>query len=77
MKTKTIDWGKKIEEIFYIRPNDLEWAPLTNFYKKIASRLKVMPFFIIIPLSILLSIFSYFLLGYFLIKLVSFFQKII
>lgn len=77
MKTKAINWGKKIEEIFYIQPNDLEWGPLTNFYKKIVSRLKKMPFFIIIPLSILLSIFSYFILGYFLVKLVSFFQKII
>ncbi len=77
MKTKVINWEKKINEIFVIKPNDLEWLPLTNFYKKIVSRLKMMPFFIIVPLSILLSIFSYFLLGYFLIKLVSFFQKII
>ncbi len=77
MKTKTINWGKKINEVFYIQPNNLECLPLTNFYKKIVSRLKIMPFFIIVPLSILLSIFSYLLLGYFLIKLVSFFQKII
>ncbi len=77
MKAKTVSWDKKINEIFSIEPNDLDWLPLTNFYKRIVSRLKIMPFFIIIPFSILLSIFSYFLLGYFLIKLVSFFQKII
>ncbi len=74
MKVIDIRVKKKYEEIFIVEPVDLGASFLTNIYKKITSHLKKFPFMWIVPLSFGISFILYFLLGPYLIKLVSILQ---
>lgn len=65
---------QKLNEVFLVEPNDLGAGFLTNYFRKITAYLKIMPFVYIIPLSFFVSIFLYFVLGRFLIKLVTILQ---
>lgn len=76
MKTLSLNWGKKLKEVYFIPPNDLGYACLTKIYKKVAACLKIAPFVYIIPLSILLGLVLYFVFGYLIVKIVSILQRI-
>jgi hypothetical protein len=65
---------QKMNEVFLVEPNELGINYLTIYFKKITAYLKTMPFVYIIPLTLFVSIFSYFILGRFLIKLVTVLQ---
>lgn len=65
---------RKMNEVFSVEANDLGFSFLTNYFRKITAYLKVTPFIYVIPLTIVISIFLYFVLGGLLIKLVSFLQ---
>ncbi|MDH7476109.1 MAG: hypothetical protein QHH09_01400 [Microgenomates group bacterium] len=64
----------KLNEVFFIEPNDLGWVFLTKFYKKITSYLKTAPFIIIIPLSFFFSFLFYLIFGKLLVKIVNLLQ---
>lgn len=74
MKDINFRMKQKMNEVFSIEPNDLGKGYLTTFFKKITSYLKTMPFIYVIPLTFLVSVALYFILGRFLIKLVSILQ---
>lgn len=65
---------QKLNEVFYVEPNDLGVGFMTNYFRKITAYLKIMPFVYVIPITFLISISLYFLLGRFLIKLVTIMQ---
>ncbi|MFA6532734.1 MAG: hypothetical protein WCT22_01925 [Patescibacteria group bacterium] len=65
---------QKLNEVFFVEPNDLGAGFLTNYFRKITAYLKVVPFIYIIPISLFISFFLYFILGRFLIKLVTVLQ---
>ena len=74
MRSINLRLKRKMNEVFSIEPNDLGVNFLTNYFRKIAARLKIMPFIYVIPVTLLTSIFLYFVLGRFLIKLVTVLQ---
>jgi len=74
MTVERITFRKKLNEVFYLEPNNLGMGFLTNFYKKIVARFKVAPFIIIIPFSFIFAALAYFLLGYLLVGLASLLQ---
>lgn len=76
MKTLSLNWNKKLKEIYYPPPNDLGWSVLNKIYKKIVFRLKFVPFLYIVPLTFLLVFLLYFIFGYLIVKVVSILQKI-
>lgn len=76
MRTVSLNWNRKLKEVFYPPPNDLGLPIFTKIYKKIVSRLKVAPFLYIVPLTFLLGLLLYFIFGYLIISLVSILQKI-
>lgn len=76
MKALSLNWNRKLKEVFYPAPNDLGLTILTKIYKKIVFRLKFAPFLYIIPLTFLLGLMLYFIFGYLIIKIVSFLQQI-
>lgn len=65
---------EKLEEVFWLEPNDLHFRPLTRIYKSLTKRLKAMPFIYIIPLAFALAAVMYLVLGPLLIKLVTLLQ---
>lgn len=65
---------QKLNEVFSIEPNNLGVNYLTHYFKKITVYFKIAPFVYIIPITFLVSISLYFLLGRFLIKLVTVLQ---
>ncbi|MEK7495205.1 MAG: hypothetical protein AAB788_03855 [Patescibacteria group bacterium] len=74
MKSINLRLKSKMNEVFSIEPNNLGASALTYYFKKITTYFKVMPFIYIIPLTFLVSVTLYFLLGRFLIKLVTVLQ---
>lgn len=65
---------KKLEETFSLEPNDLGVGFLTAVYKKTTSYLKSLPFLIIIPLSFLVAVLLYLLIGGLAVKLATLLQ---
>jgi hypothetical protein len=65
---------KKFHDVYVMEPNNLGPDWMTKSYKLITSPLKSMPFFIIIPVSGVISVASYILLGRLAISLVSLLQ---
>lgn len=65
---------QKMNEVFSIEPSELGVSFLTGYFKKLTAYLKIAPFIYIIPLTFIISIFLYFVLGRFLIKLVTVLQ---
>lgn len=74
MKNINFRMKQKMNEVFSVEPNELGVSFLTNYFKKTTAYLKIMPFVYIIPVTFLISIFLYFVLGRFLIKLVTVLQ---
>jgi hypothetical protein len=74
MKSVNLRLKRKMDEVFSIEPNELGINFLTTYFKKLTIYLKVVPFVYIIPLTFITSIFLYFVLGRFLIKLVTVLQ---
>lgn len=74
MRSVNLRLKRKMNEVFSIEPNELGVNFLTSYFKKLTAYLKVAPFVYIIPLTFILSIFLYFVLGRFLIKLVTVLQ---
>jgi len=74
MRTINFRLKKKMDEVFSLEPNNLNWSVFTDFYKLITSPLKSMPFLIVIPLSFIAAMIFYFIFNYWLIKLVSLLQ---
>lgn len=64
----------KLDEIYLIEPNDLGYPLLTRFYKRFTVHLKSMPFLLIVPSSIFISMVMYVLLGALLVKLATILQ---
>lgn len=65
---------QKMNEVFSIETNELGVNFMTNYFKKFTAYLKVAPFIYIIPLTFIISVFLYFVLGRLLIKLVTVLQ---
>lgn len=65
---------QKLNEVFFIEPNDLGVDFLTFYFKKITAYFKVIPFVYVIPFTFLISLFLYFLLGKLLLRLVTILQ---
>jgi len=74
MRSMNLRMKQKLNEVFSVEPNDLGVGFMTNYFRKITAYLKIMPFVYIIPVTFLASIFLYFVLGRFLIKLVTILQ---
>lgn len=74
MKKINFRLRNKMNEVFSIEPNDLGANYLTYYFKKIANYLKTAPFIYVIPVTFLMSILLYFVLGRFLVKLVTVLQ---
>lgn len=74
MRSIDLRLKNKMDEVFSIVPNELGANFMTIYFKKITAYLKVAPFMYIIPLTFIMSIFLYFALGRFLIKLVTILQ---
>jgi len=74
MKTINYRLQQKLEEVFFLEPNELGVSYLTSLYKKTTSYLKSLPFIVIIPLSLMAAVFIYLLLGKLIIKLVTLLQ---
>lgn len=64
----------KLNEIYSLQPNDLGINLLTVFYRKLTRPFQYVPFILIIPLSLFISVFLYLVFGPLLIKLVSILQ---
>lgn len=65
---------QKLDEVFIVEPNNLGLVTLTNIYKKLTKSLKIVPFVYLIPLSLLIVLLVYYLLGIYLVRLVSLLQ---
>ncbi len=74
MKTVGYRLKNKLNEVFLVSPNDLGWKKLTDIYKWLTQYLKQLPFLIIVPLSFLLAIVAYLVLGKLLVRLVTILQ---
>jgi len=65
---------KKLHSVYTLHPTSLGNMQLTNMYKFFTSRLKIAPFFYIIPISFLTSLFLYAFLGESIVKIASLLQ---
>lgn len=74
MRSINLRLKRKLNEVFSVEQNDLGINFLTYYFKKITVYLKEAPFIYVIPIAFLASIFLYFVLGRFLIKLVTVLQ---
>jgi len=74
MKSINLRLTRKMNEVFSIEPNDLGLNLFTNYFRKVTSYLKTAPFIVVIPLTILISLFLYLVFGRLLIKLVTILQ---
>lgn len=74
MKTIQYRLKHKLQEVYILEPNSLGNPILTNIYKFATSFLKQMPFVFVIPLSVLFTVFLYFLVGPLIVKLTTLLQ---
>lgn len=65
---------QKLEETFSIEPNDLSSNLLTLAYSKATSFLKNLPFVVIIPLSLIVAVLVYLLIGRLVVNLATLLQ---
>lgn len=64
----------KLEEVYFLEPNNLGNHYLTGVYKITTSFLKQMPFVIVVPMSIIFTIMLYVLVGPLVVKLTTLLQ---
>ena len=64
----------EFESIFFLAPNNLHSQRLNRYYKYLTKPLKSMPFYLIIPLSVLIAVLAYILLGRLIVHLVTLLQ---
>lgn len=64
----------RYEEVFVLEPNDLHFPLATKIFKKISPLLKIFPFRVFVPLSVVGSILLYILFGAIVIRLVTVLQ---
>jgi len=69
-----VKFKKQINEVFFLKPNDLGIDFLNFWFKKITFFLKNFPFLYLIPLSFFLSFLIYLFLGKYLVFLTSLLQ---
>lgn len=74
MKTVEYRLKRKLNEVFYVEPNDLGISFLTSLYKRLTAFLKTMPFIFIVPLSLIAGIIFYLILNRLLVRLVTLLQ---
>ncbi len=74
MKKMDFRMKQKLNEVFFIEPNDLGINFLTIYFKKITAYLKIVPFIYIVPFTILTSLILYLFLGKLLVNLVTILQ---
>lgn len=74
MKTVPCRLKHKLDEVYFVEPNDLGNHYLTTVYKVTTSFLKQMPFIFVIPLSVLLSVMLYVLVGGLVVRLATILQ---
>lgn len=74
MKTGHFRLKSKLNEVFFIKPNDLGNKTLTRFFKSSTSFLKTMPFIIVVPLSFFSAFILYVIFGKLIVKVVSLLQ---
>ena len=65
---------QKLEEVFFLEPNDLGFSFTTTLYHRVTRFLKTMPFIFIVPLSFVVATALYFIFGSLLVKLTSLLQ---
>ncbi len=64
----------KLQEVFYLPPNEVGPSFVTRWFKQVTRYLKIMPFIYIVPLSFFAAAAAYVVLGPLIIKLVSLLQ---
>lgn len=74
MKSFNLRLKKKLDEVFFIEPNNLGPEFLTDLYKILTARFKNAPFIIIIPLSLFFASFLYLIFGKLIVRLVTLLQ---
>lgn len=74
MNTLNLRFKKKLNEVYFITPNNLGVDFLTHFYKRLTKPMKVMPFLYVIPLSFLFVILVYLIFGILTVKITSLLQ---
>ncbi len=74
MKTFNLRLKKKLDEVFFIEPNNLGLKFLTDLYKFLTARFKTAPFIIIIPLSLIFAGSLYLIFGRLMVRLVTLLQ---
>jgi len=74
MKVYSKEFKKYLDEVFFIKPNDLGKDFLNVWFKKTTVYLKKMPFLIILPLTVIIALLFFFLFRRYLIDWVSFLQ---
>ena len=74
MKSSYFQLKHKLQEVYFIEPNDLGNSKLTAVYKVVTSTLKQMPFIFIVPLSFVISCVLYLIFGSLTVKLTSLLQ---
>ena len=74
MKTIQYRLKHKLDEVYFVEPNDLGNEQLTALYKIVTPFLKQMPFIFVIPLSMVFSVMLYVLLGGLVVRLATILQ---
>jgi len=74
MKGYQLRFKKQIDEVFFIKPNDLGWDLLTFWFKKTTFFLKKFPFLYLIFFAGVIVLLMYLLFGGYLILLTTFLQ---
>lgn len=74
MITLNLRFKKKLEEVFFITPNNLGIDFLTDIYKRITAPIKIMPFIFILPLSLFIALILYMILRVSAIRLTNLLQ---
>jgi hypothetical protein len=74
MKSDIIRLRRKLNEVFVVEPNDLGLPYLTSFYRRINIFFKRMPFIVVIPASLIGTLFLTFFFDYVIVRLTSILQ---
>lgn len=68
------DLRNHYKEVFVLEPNDLHFPLATKIFKKFSPLLKIFPFRVFVPLSVLGTVLLYILFGAIVIRLVTVLQ---
>lgn len=64
----------ELEQVFDLKPNDLYLPVLTHWYKVLTKPLKSVPFVYLIPIAVFITLATYVLFGFSVVRLVTLLQ---